>query len=197
MENLISDFEEQFLYYRNAAEGQAQMMSELQPVVESSFRNALERKEECFRYVEIGIGGGATFVLIGELAKRLFPRVLGISLEIEAHREAFITDLNPSFGHEIIIGNSAEQETINKVLNILDGEKLDFVHVDGDHSSTGCTNDIKIYRPMVKSGGVLAVHDWWGITGRYPICREMSKEASFRKFKDPEDVLGMGMIVQP
>jgi len=46
---------------------------------------------------------------------------------------------------------------------------LDFVYIDGDHEYDGVMNDIKLYYPKMKKGGVLGGHDynyppWPGVT---------------------------------
>lgn len=40
-------------------------------------------------------------------------------------------------------------------------KSLDFVYIDGDHSVQGCTRDILAWAPKVKSGGILAGHDYY------------------------------------
>lgn len=37
---------------------------------------------------------------------------------------------------------------------------LDLVFIDGDHSFNGCLNDITNYLPKLKSGGIMAGHDY-------------------------------------
>jgi hypothetical protein len=39
---------------------------------------------------------------------------------------------------------------------------FDFVYIDGDHSFEVCMLDIIHYSPKVKSGGIMAVHDYYG-----------------------------------
>ena len=41
-----------------------------------------------------------------------------------------------------------------------DPRSLDFVFVDGDHTDEGCAADIRNFLPLVKSGGILAGHDY-------------------------------------
>ena len=41
----------------------------------------------------------------------------------------------------------------------LDGS-LDFVYLDGDHSEAAVAGDIRLWRPLVKPGGILAGHDY-------------------------------------
>jgi hypothetical protein len=42
-----------------------------------------------------------------------------------------------------------------------DDKSLDFVYIDGDHSYEGAKRDILAWAPKVKSGGVLAGHDYY------------------------------------
>lgn len=41
-------------------------------------------------------------------------------------------------------------------------EKLDFVYIDAEHSYMGCDEDIRFYWDMIKSGGYLGGHDFYG-----------------------------------
>jgi predicted O-methyltransferase YrrM len=45
------------------------------------------------------------------------------------------------------------------VLQILDGEKLDYLFIDGDHTYAGVKRDFEMYSPLVRSGGQVAFHD--------------------------------------
>jgi hypothetical protein len=39
-------------------------------------------------------------------------------------------------------------------------KSLDFVFIDGDHSYVGCSHDIKLWLPKIKSGGFISGHDY-------------------------------------
>ncbi len=39
-------------------------------------------------------------------------------------------------------------------------QELDFVFIDGDHSTEGVRNDIQAYTPKIKQGGYIMGHDW-------------------------------------
>ena len=49
--------------------------------------------------------------------------------------------------------------TLNMVKNLLDGHGLDFLFIDGDHRYLGVKSDFEMYSPLVKSGGLIALHD--------------------------------------
>jgi predicted O-methyltransferase YrrM len=55
--------------------------------------------------------------------------------------------------------NSHSLGTLAKVREILKGNKLDFLFIDGDHSYGGVRSDFEMYAPLVRSGGLLAFHD--------------------------------------
>ena len=40
--------------------------------------------------------------------------------------------------------------------------ELDFVYIDGLHTYEGCKRDIELYYPIVKNGGFLGGHDFYG-----------------------------------
>lgn len=48
---------------------------------------------------------------------------------------------------------------------LFDDESLDFVFIDADHSYEGVMEDMKLWHPKVKRGGVFAGHDydWTGV----------------------------------
>jgi hypothetical protein len=39
-------------------------------------------------------------------------------------------------------------------------ESIDFLHVDGDHTEQGIVTDCTLYLPRVRSGGIVAFHDY-------------------------------------
>ncbi|GIW67077.1 MAG: hypothetical protein KatS3mg095_0975 [Candidatus Parcubacteria bacterium] len=55
--------------------------------------------------------------------------------------------------------DSHKQETLEKVKEILNGNQLDFLFIDGDHSYEGVKKDFEMYSPLVKKGGIIAFHD--------------------------------------
>ncbi|MEM5831577.1 MAG: class I SAM-dependent methyltransferase, partial [Candidatus Aenigmatarchaeota archaeon] len=55
--------------------------------------------------------------------------------------------------------DSHNQETLEEVKNILSGNKLDFLFIDGDHTYEGVKKDFEMYSPLVREGGIIAFHD--------------------------------------
>jgi len=55
--------------------------------------------------------------------------------------------------------DSHQQETLEKVKEILNGNQLDFLFIDGDHSYEGVKKDFEMYSPLVRKEGIIAFHD--------------------------------------
>jgi predicted O-methyltransferase YrrM len=66
-----------------------------------------------------------------------------------------------SFGGDVrtINGNSHNETVKNAVRMMLLGEPLDFLFIDGDHSTDGVRQDWEMYSPLVRPGGIVAFHD--------------------------------------
>lgn len=60
---------------------------------------------------------------------------------------------------EVVTGDSHSSVVRSRVLTILDGELLDFLFIDGDHSYEGVKADFEDYRKLVRPGGLIAFHD--------------------------------------
>jgi predicted O-methyltransferase YrrM len=50
-------------------------------------------------------------------------------------------------------------ETKNRVVEILDGRKIDLLFLDGDHRYRGVKKDFQLYSPLVKQNGLIVFHD--------------------------------------
>lgn len=59
----------------------------------------------------------------------------------------------------VVTGDSHQQSVWNDVNDILRGEKLDFLFIDGDHSYEGVEMDFEDYKGFVRPGGLIAFHD--------------------------------------
>lgn len=59
----------------------------------------------------------------------------------------------------IIEGDSHNQSILKKLMRTLDGDDIDFLFIDGDHTFTGVRNDFEMYASFVREGGIIAFHD--------------------------------------
>ena len=55
--------------------------------------------------------------------------------------------------------DSHSAETVHRVGRWLAGTRIDFLFIDGDHSSSGVEADFRLFAPAVRRGGLIAFHD--------------------------------------
>lgn len=113
---------------------------------------------------EIGSADGGTAILFCHLARGLVISVDlpdgyggGVSREACDQRTAMLAAMNPQY--RAVLGDSHDPETRERVAALLQGEPLDLLFIDGDHTYAGVTQDLAMYGPLVKPGGFIAFHD--------------------------------------
>ncbi|MDD2753533.1 MAG: class I SAM-dependent methyltransferase [Candidatus Portnoybacteria bacterium] len=101
----------------------------------------------------------------------------------------------------LIRKDSHREETLAEVKKILNGRPIDFLFIDGDHSYDGIKRDFELYSPLVRRGGIIALHD----VARHPLqvnCRvdmfwqELKDKHEFEEFIENERQAwaGIGLI---
>lgn len=124
-------------------------------LAENQFRNVME----------IGTDRGGLFYVLTHVTE---PEGKKISLDRpQSHFCTFgwsIEERNvrlKSWGDNIhlIEGDSRSPSSERKVVEVLEGELLDLLFIDGDHSYNGCASDFLIYGKYVKEGGYICFHD--------------------------------------
>ncbi|MCD6099196.1 MAG: class I SAM-dependent methyltransferase [Candidatus Marinimicrobia bacterium] len=65
----------------------------------------------------------------------------------------------PTQDIHLIRADSHDPKTLEIVKEILNGRKVDFCFIDGDHTYEGVKADFEMYSPLVKKGGIIAFHD--------------------------------------
>lgn len=68
----------------------------------------------------------------------------------------FVTGAQKMF---LIRGDSHSQNSLNEVIKNLDGEKVDVLFIDGDHTYNGVKSDFEMYSHLVRPGGIIGFHD--------------------------------------
>ena len=122
-----------------------------------------ERKPKII--IEIGLGRGGTFFLFSRVASE---DATLISIDLPGGRfggepnwrvplyKAFRL---PKQKLHLIRADSHNQKTLEKLKAILNGRKIDFLFIDGDHTYRGVKKDFEMYSPLVKESGIIAFHD--------------------------------------
>jgi predicted O-methyltransferase YrrM len=108
--------------------------------------------------VEIGCDAGGTLWAWRQIG---VPRVIGVEAP-QAHgddnpwgTERLLVD----HGCEVVRGDSHEESTRAALVELLAGEPIDVLFIDGDHTYEGCKRDFIMYAPLVRDDGLIAFHD--------------------------------------
>lgn len=109
------------------------------------------------RGLEIGTWFGGTTAL--SLAALPTVQTL-VTIDID-DRSDMLTQLLGDVRHRatMVVGDSHTATTRLAVERALAGQAADFLFIDGDHSYEGVARDFTVYRPLVRSGGVIGIHD--------------------------------------
>jgi len=108
--------------------------------------------------LEIGVYGGGSFALWCYLASGKKIGIDSGSIGGPIHQR--IDDFRARFGDvSVINGDSHDALTKQQVIDSLNGDKLDFLFIDGDHTLAGVKKDYEMYSTLVCEGGWIAFHD--------------------------------------
>jgi len=104
--------------------------------------------------VEIGVAAGGTSRFWTEIVG---PDGLVVGVDSGADPRSALGDPLPD-NYKHVEANSQLPETVEKVREFLPGP-IDFLFIDADHSYEGVKQDIELYFPLVKEGGIIAMQD--------------------------------------
>ncbi|MBP7937406.1 MAG: class I SAM-dependent methyltransferase [Phycisphaerae bacterium] len=123
-------------------------------------------REQTRRMLEIGTANGGTLFLFC----RTLPDNAWI-MSVDLPRGAFgggyprwkvpvmRSFAKPGQQLHLLRANSHLKETVAEVAARLEGDSLDFLFIDGDHTYAGARVDFEAYSPLVRRGGLIAFHD--------------------------------------
>lgn len=108
---------------------------------------------------EIGTSAGGTLYLLTRVAAD-DAIVVSVDIAIPPHtRVARAKGARPGQQLVSVAGNSHDEETRRLVERSVAGRPLDVLFIDGDHSYAGVRADFELYAPLVRPGGLIALHD--------------------------------------
>lgn len=118
------------------------------------------------RAMEIGTAAGGTLLLLTKLAS---SQATIVSVDMPGarfgggydYKRRWLYRRFASDGQQLHLlqCDSHSTETLDRVKAILGGQQLDYLFIDGDHTYEGVKKDLEWYAPMVRPGGVIALHD--------------------------------------
>jgi predicted O-methyltransferase YrrM len=112
-------------------------------------------------YVEIGAyaGGSASLMM-----HRNNTKIISIDIGDPIDPQITIDNVKSNNKYEnfyrYIHGNSQKDSTINHLIELLDGDKIDILFIDGDHSYDGVVEDFNNYVGFVNDGGFIVFDDY-------------------------------------
>ena len=108
--------------------------------------------------LEVGVYGGGSFALWCYLSSGKKIGIDSGSIGGPIHQR--IDDFRARFGDvSVIRRDSHDPNTKEQIVAMLNGEQLDFLFIDGDHTVEGVKLDYEMYAPLVRKGGWIAFHD--------------------------------------
>ena len=115
-------------------------------------------------FMEIGTDQGGSFAIWSKLSNDgirisvdLPHGQFGRSDYDEYERDEYLKSLGSNV--HMFWGSSHDTEMLDQVEQVLNGTKLDFLFIDGDHTYEGVKKDYEMYKHLVKSGGWIGFHD--------------------------------------
>jgi predicted O-methyltransferase YrrM len=116
--------------------------------------------------VEIGTARGGTLFLLSCVANPA-ARIVSIDLPAGLYGGGYPTWKGYLYRKlmgkrqrlHLIRGNSHDDDIIRKAVDIFNGEPIDLLFIDGDHSYCGAKSDFLRYRTHVREGGWIVFHD--------------------------------------
>lgn len=72
--------------------------------------------------------------------------------------KSFLSD-QPQRKLFLLQNDSHSENTFNQLVKILNGDLIDFLFIDGDHTYSGVKKDFEMYSKLVRKGGLVAFHD--------------------------------------
>jgi predicted O-methyltransferase YrrM len=110
--------------------------------------------------LEIGTASGGTLFL---LARAASDRATILSLDIQRFdgpRRRFYRSFARRQQHVVPLqADSHVEATVTRVSELLSEQPLDFLFIDGDHAYESVRRDFELYAPLVRPGGLIAIHD--------------------------------------
>ncbi len=109
--------------------------------------------------VEIGTARGGTLLIWSYLASE---RVITCDLNDMSVQKPLYSRFPPPGSRcqvTLLSGNSHDPAFKERLARELNGEKADFLFIDGDHTEAGVEADYNDYREFVRPGGLIAFHD--------------------------------------
>jgi predicted O-methyltransferase YrrM len=109
--------------------------------------------------LEIGTAKGGTLFMWSQIAS---AKVVTCDLEQPDYKQPIYQAFPPPHSScqvQTVAGDTHSVAVLEEVVRALDGETVDFLFIDGDHTERGVEADYHMYSQLVRPGGLIAFHD--------------------------------------
>jgi predicted O-methyltransferase YrrM len=106
---------------------------------------------------EIGTADGGTNFLLSQAIPSV-KLMIGVDLFVK-NKFKLLHFSKSSQEIKFVDGSSYDDNTVNKVRQILGDRQFDLLFIDGDHNYEGVKKDFLKYRNLVREGGIIVFHD--------------------------------------
>ena len=175
--------------------GAFQKVSELGKLI------SLLKRRKLRRIVEIGTYRGGTLWAWCQLAT---DNGQIVSIDLQGGDQGVGADSGRLAKHaketqrlDFIRADSRRENTRDTLAVLLDGELIDFLFIDGDHSYQSVRRDFELYGPLVRRGGIVCLHDIirppaFPENQVYRYWRELKEKYVVKEYLDQTDERGWG-----
>lgn len=160
-ENTIPDIVDSAYYYKGYGKFHTLRPRQVRREIETLAKMVASLEPSII--LEIGTERGGTFYIWNRILSEP-ATIISIDLPRETegsiHYDRFLKKFNKKDNKiKFIRRNSQDTQTITDVNNILDGKQLDFLFIDTEFSYDNVKADFENYAPLVRNGGIIAIHD--------------------------------------
>ncbi len=150
--------------------------------------------------LEIGTCNGGTLFIWSNITSEC---VITCDLNESKIREELYSKFVPKDSKCKILslnGDSHNSDFLEEIKKILNGRKVDFLFIDGDHTEAGVKQDYDMYNTLVRKGGLIAFHD---VVEKQPIPQnqvyyfweQIKKTVDYEEFIHDSEQTGYGIGV--
>jgi cephalosporin hydroxylase len=109
--------------------------------------------------MEIGMDRGGTMALWAQIASA-DAQLVGLDIKISDGVERLIrSQMKSGQRLSLVEADSHAASTKQRVFDLIGGDKLDFLFIDGDHTYEGAKLDFETFNPLLRPGGLVGFHD--------------------------------------
>jgi predicted O-methyltransferase YrrM len=165
----------------------------------------LVKDQQCKCLLEIGTYRGGTLFVFSQIAAAN-ATIISVDMSMTAMGNLYRACQKPLLRRFIRKGqvlfllrkDSHRPETLAGIKEALQGKKLDFLFIDGDHRYEGVRRDFEMYSPLVRSGGLLAFHDI-AQSGELEVCKfwdEVKQKYTYKEIihQSGKGAAGIGVL---